>query len=102
MAEYFHWVVVTADAQSPNAVFYAITSRKHQKWYAGRHAMLRSVNGKDVPGHPERRAEHVEGMVHPEAARNTGAKYRLWKPYQVSDQCMIPLREDTEDRIERL
>ena len=83
-------------------MLYAIVSRRHQKWYMGMHEQLRTVNGRQVPGHHERRYERTEGMVHPTAARNTGAKYRLWKPYEIWDQCMIPLAVDTEERIKKV
>ena len=41
--------------------------------------------GRDVDGHPERRGEHLEGMLSPNAPRNKGAKYRLWKPYETRE-----------------
>ena len=92
-------MVAWAQGHLHQAVLYAIVSRKHQKWYLGKHEQIRHVNNKEVDGHPERRGEHVEGMLAPNSARNKGAKYRLWKPYDVWDQCMIPLCGDTSDRI---
>ena len=52
---YLHNVVAWAQGHLHQAVLYAIVSRKHQKWYLGKHEQVRHVNNKEVDGHPERR-----------------------------------------------
>ena len=42
-------------------------------------------------------------MANPKLPRlGSGAKYKLWKPYSLWDQCMFPVRTGTTQRIEKL
>ena len=103
VAEYLHWVIRAATSEAEDEILYVISSRKHQKWYAGIHERWRAARGQQLPGHAERRSEHVEGMVHPGAPRNgSGAKYRLWKPYDLWDQCIFPVWEGAPDKVKKL
>ena len=103
VAEYLHWVIRAAMSEAEDQILYVICSRRHQKWYAGIHEKWRTVNGQQLMGHAERRSEHVEGMVHPGAPRNgSGAKYRLWKPYDIWDQCIFPVWGEEPTKVKKL
>lgn len=103
VAEYLHWVIRAATSEAEDEILYVISSRKHQKWYAGIHERWRAASGQQLPGHAERRSEHVEGMVHPGAPRNiSGAKYRLWKPYDIWDQCIFPVWGGAPDKVKKV
>ena len=105
MTEYFHWCLRTATSQADHeATLYAVVSRRHQKWYAGRVERWRHTTGRpDEPGPCVRLREHAEGMVDPKAPRlGSGAKYHLWKPYYPWAQVFIPLHGDTSDRVKKL
>jgi len=86
-------------------LLYVIVSRMHQKWYVGMVEKWRKVAGRtdELPAGVERQSEHYEGMADPKAPRlGSGAKYTLWKPYELWDQCMFPVHRDTIPRIEKL
>ena len=88
-----------------DGLLYVIVSRMHQKWYVGMVEKWRKVAGRtdELPAGVERQSEHYEGMADPEATRlGSGAKYTLWKPYELWDQCMFPVHRDTIPRIEKL
>jgi hypothetical protein len=97
-------LIANSEEQDP-AAFYVIVSRLHQKWYAGMFERWRQQPSglALLPGATERQGEHYEGMADPKMPRlGSGAKYHLWKPYQLWGQCMFPRRSDSVDRINKL